>query len=147
MRLRITPTKKQSRQDLMLRLVKESKLRTQDDLKIALEKYGFEVTQSSLSRDIKELGLVKQQGVYVVPPREIRAGTPPITSMNSAGPHMIVVKTLVGMAGPVGITIDGQGIPGIIGTVAGDDTVFVATTQGAVQDIVKRNIRKLFKGE
>lgn len=147
MRLRVTPTKKQSRQDLMLRLVKENKMETQDDLKKSLERYGFEVTQSSLSRDIKELGLVKQHGIYVVPPRGMHGSTPPITTMESAGPNLIVVKTLVGMAAPVGITIDSQKIPSIIGTVAGDDTIFVATAQGVSHDVVKKIIRKLFKGE
>lgn len=147
MRMRVSPTKKQSRQDLMLRLVKENKMTTQDELKEALERYGFEVTQSSLSRDIKELGLVKQQGVYVVPPRGMHGSTPPITTMESAGPNMIVLKTLVGMAAPVGITLDSQKIQGVVGTVAGDDTVFLATSPSFSHDIIKKQIRKLFKGE
>lgn len=147
MRSRIKPTKKQSRQDMILRLIKEHQIKTQEDLSKALEEFKFEVTQSSLSRDISELGLVKQHGYYAIPPRHAHGVTPLVTSIDSAGQNLIIVKTLVGMAAPVGINIDSVKIPEVVGSVAGDDTVFVAITPGASHEHVKKAILKIFKGE
>ena len=146
MRLRVKPTKKQSRQDLMMRLIKEQKVQTQDGLKNLLRKHGFNVTQSSLSRDIAEVGLVKHGGTYALPPRSMSEGRLSIASIASAGPNLVVVKTLIGMAGPVGLTIDNHKIQNVMGTIAGDDTVFVATSV-ASHEPVKKEIKKLFKGE
>ncbi len=147
MRIRVKVTKKQSRQDMILRLVRENQISTQQDLEKELVKFGFEVTQSSLSRDIAELGLVKQHGHYVIPPRQMHGPTPLITSIETAGPYMLVIKTLVGAAASVGISIDGQKIPGVVGSVSGDDTVFVAASSGSSHDAIKKAVRKIFKGE
>ncbi|MBI2974244.1 MAG: arginine repressor [Deltaproteobacteria bacterium] len=146
MRLKVKPTRKQARQDMILRLIKDKQVKTQDDLAKLLLKYSFETTQSSLSRDISELNLVKQQGCYVIPQQQVSASTPLVTGIDSAGSNLIVVKTLIGMAGPVGITIDNHKIPQIIGTVSGDDTVFIATAPGASHEVVKKSVRKLFRG-
>lgn len=145
MRLRVAPTKKQSRQDVMLKLIKEDQIKTQEGLKKALTAHGFNVTQSSLSRDIKELGLVKQHGAYVIPPRHMHSTTPPITTIDASGTNLLVIKTVVGMAAPVGITIDSHKLPGVIGSVAGDDTVFVALAQGSSIESVKKAIKRLFR--
>lgn len=147
MRLRMKPTKKQARQDVILKLIKEKEIRTQEDLSKNLEKFGFKTTQSSLSRYIAELGLTKQHGSYIIPPRGMHGSAPLITAIDSAGPNMLVVKTLVGMAAPVGITIDSQKNQNIIGTIAGDDTVFVALSNNSNHDVVKKAISKLFKAE
>jgi len=147
MRLRIKPTKKQSRQDMIIKLIKEHEVATQDDLRSFLAKCGFDVTQSSLSRDISELGLVKQQGSYVLPPRSGQGTAPLVTSVEQSGSNMIVLKTVVGTAAAVGINIDNSKIPGVIGSLAGDDTVFVATATGSNQENIKKAIRRLFKGE
>ena len=138
MRLRVKPTKKQSRQDLMMRLIKEQKVQTQDGLKNLLRKHGFNVTQSSLSRDIAEVGLVKHGGTYALPPRSMSEGRLSIASIASAGTNLVVVKTLIGM--------DNHKIQNVMGTIAGDDTVFVATSV-ASHEPVKKEIKKLFKGE
>lgn len=147
MRLRMKPTKKQARQDIILKLIKEKEVRTQEELTKSLEKFGFKTTQSSLSRDIAELGLTKQHGSYIIPPRGMHGGIPLVTAIDSAGSNMLVVKTLVGMAAPVGITIDSQKNSNIIGTIAGDDTVFVALSNNTTHEIVKKTIFKLFKAE
>ena len=144
MRLRVQPTKKQARQDFMIRLVKEKSVRTQDELKEILSQHGFEATQSSLSRDISEVGLVKVGGCYSLPPRQMQ-GSPSITSMESAGDNVIVIKTLIGMAAAVGITIDNNRLKGIVGTIAGDDTVFIATAKGVRHDDIKSSILKIFR--
>jgi len=130
----------------MMRLIKEKPVRTQDELKALLNQHGFEVTQSSLSRDITEIGLVKQNGQYALPPRQSGSSLPTLTSMESAGSNLIIIKTLVGMAAPVGITLDNSKVHGVIGTVAGDDTVFVATANGVSHETIKRAIQKIFRG-
>lgn len=146
MRLRLKPTKKQSRQDMILKLVKERPVSTQEDLQKELKKFGFYTTQSSLSRDVTELSLVKQKGSYVVPPRQKNINQPVVTSIESAGQNLIVVKTIIGMAAPVGLTIDEKKIPYIIGTIAGDDTVFIATPRASAHETIKKQIKNLFKG-
>jgi len=143
MRLRVHPTKKQARQDLMIRLVKEKEIKTQDELKEILKNHGFDTTQSSLSRDIAEVGLVKVNGYYCLQARQTQ-GVPSITSLESAGENIIVVKTLVGMAAAVGITIDNNRLRGVVGTIAGDDTVFIATARGGRHDEVKASLQKIF---
>jgi transcriptional regulator of arginine metabolism len=132
---------------MIIRIIKENNVRTQDELADFLMKYDFEVTQSSLSRDISEIGLIKQHGYYALPPRQMKGSIPLVTSVDSAGPSLIVVKTLVGMAAPVGITIDNHKIPHVVGSIAGDDTVFLAVSPAASHDIIKKALRKLFKGE
>ena len=132
---------------MIIRIIKEHNVKTQEELADFLIKYEFDVTQSSLSRDIAEIGLVKQHGYYALPPRQMHGSTPLVTSIDSAGPSLIVVKTLIGMAAPVGITIDNHKIPHVIGSIAGDDTVFLAVAQGSSHDVIKKNIRKLFRGE
>ena len=144
MRLRVHPTKKQARQDLMIRLIKEKPIKTQDELKKYLSEHGFETTQSSLSRDISEVGLVKFNGSYSLPPRQTQ-GIPSITSMDSACDNIIVVKTLIGMAAAVGITIDNNRLKGVVGTIAGDDTVFIATAKGVRHDEIKASVQKIFR--
>lgn len=149
MRLRLRPTKKQSRQDAIAKAVRDKSIRTQDELKRTIQKLGFNVTQSSLSRDIAELGLFKQRGCYILPPSGAphpNTPKPVVTSIEAAGNSLLVIKTFAGMAAPVGITIDSKKIRGIIGTVAGDDTVFAATSPAASHDAIKKAVRKLFKG-
>jgi transcriptional regulator of arginine metabolism len=146
MRLRVKPTKKQSRQDMIMRLIKEQRVETQDDLQKLLIRHNFKVTQSSLSRDITELGLVKQHGAYVIPPRGLQ-GVPTIVSIQSAGSNLLVLKTIVGMAAAVGIMVDNSKLPNVVGTIAGDDTVFLATSHSGSHETLKKAINKLFKGE
>jgi transcriptional regulator of arginine metabolism len=129
----------------MIRLVKEKAIKTQDELKKLLLEHGFDTTQSSLSRDISEVGLIKINGSYSLPPRQMQGASPSITSMESAGSNLVVVKTLVGMAAPVGITLDNNKIPGVVGSIAGDDTVFLAIASGVSHESVKKHLQRIFK--
>jgi len=133
---------KGERQRAILEVIAERPVRTQLQLKTLLRARGFEADQATLSRDIRELGLVKisDDGVHVryAP---VEAVAPPIhdrpaavvarrvRSVEGSG-NLLVVKTDPGEAGPVGIAVDRLGWPEILGTVAGDDTLLVVLREG-----------------
>lgn len=138
-------SKKLRRQHALRQLIKENKLSTQDELKDELQKMGIDVTQSSLSRDLNELGVMKKQGYYhLLSEGQSRGVLPPITSLRWAGPNLIVLKTYPSMAPSMGSLIDEQNIPGIVGTVAGDDTLFVATGPQVSREEIEKRLRKFF---
>lgn len=132
------------RQELLLRLVGSGRCRTQHDLKLAFARQGIAVTQSSLSRDIKRLGLVKVRGAYAIAGSSDGRPLPPLLEIDAAGPNLLVAKTLPGLAASVAVAIDERRLPHIVGTVAGDDTVFVATAMGAKQDRIIHSLRSFF---
>ena len=124
------------RQLKILDIISANSVETQEDITERLKKSGYSVTQATVSRDIKELGLIKlagEDGVY-----RYRAGVRPeaVTARQTAlfksavlnvdyAENIIVIKTVGGSAGPAAALIDSLKLPAIIGTVAGDDTVFV----------------------
>ena len=121
------------RQRRIFELVGRGPIGSQDELRRALVKMGFPVTQATLSRDIADLGLIKTAEGYALPEEE--AGVPGLPSLERllrefvvdqrlAG-NLLVVKTLSGAAQPVAAALDGEGWPEIIGTIGGDDTVLV----------------------
>jgi transcriptional regulator of arginine metabolism len=123
---------REARLERILTLVDERSFRTQAELVDALCTEGISVTQSSVSRDIRDLGLDKEDGVYVVPtPEDLGESSETsiwsfVTGSRPAGPHLLVVRCEPAMAQPVARAIDAADFEGVVGTVAGDDTVFVA---------------------
>lgn len=108
------------------RILMTSPVSGQDELVKMLEQTGFSCTQSSVSRDLADLGISKMGGRYVLP--EIaRAMSLGVHTAKSAGPNLLVIKTSVGAAQLIGVKIDELQLPQVIGTVAGDDTIFIAT--------------------
>jgi transcriptional regulator of arginine metabolism len=110
-------------------LIKREPIDRQETLVDRLNALGYSVTQSSVSRDLQELSVSKVGGRYVVggqPGLDIVGATP-------AGPNLLVIKTQVGAASLVGLRIDQAEHPEVIGTVAGDDTIFVATKSARAQ--------------
>ena len=139
---------KNARQQKILELIEKYDIDTQETLIERLREAGYVVTQTTVSRDIKQLSLVKGvtgRGTYkYVSPGAKPAATAPV--LNSAitesivhiesAENIIVVKTLSGMANAVGVCIDSLSIPGIVGSVAGDDTLLlVAKTSEITKDI------------
>ena len=118
----------------ILELVARRDLHTQDELAEALAASGEAATQSSVSRDIAALGLIKIEGVYRKPARATRPrGNPDedriaeaVLSAESAGDGLIVLKTPAGEANHVAVGLDRLEWPGVVGTLAGDDTIFLA---------------------
>jgi transcriptional regulator of arginine metabolism len=138
--------KTRTRQEKIIELIRTKQIRTQTELADELKKQGVGVTQSCISRDIERLGIVKMNGCYALPrvPR-VAAGTGKILDMDTAGDNLIVLKTEVGQAPPIAIRIDQAKIAAIVGTVAGDDTIFVAVKDQDDQREAIRRIIELFK--
>lgn len=128
---------KQKRQSAILQIIEETCIHTQEELSDALQKRGFDVTQATVSRDIKELRLLKKPTAdgsrYTAPTSEgLREGAMHANSIfHSAvktvdyAMHTIVIHTLPGMADAAAITLESMEWPEILGTIAGDDTVLV----------------------
>lgn len=138
-------SKKLRRQHALKQIIKEKRVATQEELKDELENMGLDVTQSSLSRDLNELGVIKKQGYYHLLTTGRPGGIlPPITSLTWAGPNLLVLRTYPSMAPSMGALIDEQNISGIVGTVAGDDTVFVATGPATSKEELEKHLRRFF---
>jgi transcriptional regulator of arginine metabolism len=112
---------------------------TQATLVRALGRRGFNATQSSVSRDLKELGAIKTAAGYELPSvsddgdAQVAAIADLLRTITPAGPNLLVIRTAIGAAQRVGLALDRSGWPGMAGTIAGDDTVFVATDSAHAQ--------------
>jgi len=129
--------RKSARQAAILEVISQESVATQNDLARALKHKGVHATQVSLSRDISELGLVKAAGRYQSAPAMAGATDPEmplrtsLRSASAAGSNLVVLRTDTSAAQPVGLVIDRMTMPGVVGTIAGDDTVFVAVDSAA----------------
>jgi transcriptional regulator of arginine metabolism len=132
-----------SRQDTILELVRSHNIATQQELVEMLANQKIEATQSSVSRDIVRLGLTKANGHYVAP-QAVPALALPHIEMDTAGENLIILKTDIGQAQLVAVKIDASHITEIVGTVAGDDTIFIATKDGASQRAAIETLNNLF---
>jgi transcriptional regulator of arginine metabolism len=135
---------KEDRLRVLLEIVIGGRYRKQDELVEALEAKGVSVTQSSVSRDIRDLGLRKHGGFYVAPPEMLAGPSGPdmwafAMSVVCAGDNMVVIHSKPATAQTLAIELDSVDWPGIVGTIAGDDTIFVAVSDAsACRDIVRR---------
>lgn len=136
----------------ILELVATRPLRTQEELAEALGQEGWEVTQSSVSRDIATLGLVKAEGIYQRPAAaHLREITDPnerrlaesLLSVDRAGDAMLVLHTPPGEAQRVGSALDLLAWPEIVGTLAGDDTIFVAARNAIAQERIHQHLQRI----
>jgi transcriptional regulator of arginine metabolism len=136
----------------ILELVATRSLRTQEELAEALAQEGWEVTQSSVSRDIATLGLVKAEGIYqraaaahlreITDPNERRLAES-LLSVDRAGDALLVLHTPPGEAQRVGSALDLLAWPEIVGTLAGDDTIFVAARNAAAQERIHQHLARI----
>ena len=133
---------KYDRQGAILRLVQERKLGTQEEVVLALREQGFDAVQTTVSRDIAQLGLVKVRGadgalIYALPGADdltrldelisaLRRWTLSLTPTGT----LVVLHTPPGTANTLARAIDAANLPDVAGTVAGDDTIFVAARDG-----------------
>jgi transcriptional regulator of arginine metabolism len=135
---------KSERQKLILELISDRTIARQDELAGELRQRGFEVTQASVSRDLDELGVVKVNGRYARAELD-RDGANPlgISSIETAGENLIVIRCLAGLASAAAVRIDAERIEEIVGTIAGDDTIFVAVRDKRDQRSAQKSIRSL----
>lgn len=134
---------KHERQKRILNLIRARPIGTQEALRSHLEKGGVSATQSSVSRDLEELGVVKHHGRYALPQANGDA-TRGLVSLDTAGEVLIVAKCLPGRASSVAVEIDDAAIPQIVGTLAGEDTIFIAVRDQKSQRATMKKIWELF---
>lgn len=135
--------KKDSRQKRILSLIRAKPIGTQEELKSLLERAGVPATQSSVSRDLEELGIVKHRGHYTVP-KANGAAASGLVSVDRAGDNLLVARTEPGLASAVAVQIDGEAITEIVGTLAGEDTIFIAVGDAKAQRVAMKGIWELF---
>ena len=135
---------KEQRQRRILELISETRIETQEELAELLLAEKIQVTQSSISRDLLDLGIVKIDGAYAVPTRPDAPLAMGLTDLKPAGDSLIVAKTRTGLASAVCVVIDGHHIEEIIGTIAGEDTVFIAVENKKAQKFVMARIWEIF---
>ena len=137
----------------ILELISQYDIETQEELVEYLNREGFKVTQATISRDIKELRLLKvltpdgsykyatvDKAEHGVSERLVRMFIDSVLSISHAE-NLIVVKTAPGMAMAVGAGIDAKNIDGVLGCIAGDDTVFLAIAQSSFAERIMGEIK------
>lgn len=141
---------KPERHSAIRALVEGEVVASQREMLKALRRKGLAVDQSTLSRDLTELGIEKRGGRYGFAQRSVGPVaidyTAVVRGFEPCGPHLIVIRTTVGQAQPVAIAIDAADEPSIAGTVAGDDTIFVATRNRRSQVVALRRFEQWFGG-
>lgn len=148
---------KHGRQSLILSIINENDIETQNQLLQALADRGVKSTQATLSRDIRDMRLIKEQGpngVY----RYVAAATNDSSELDirlkkifkesmvsyDVAQNMLVLKTLPGLASGASSTLDGMNIEGLVGTIAGDDTALLVMKDNAVAVKLYHEIELLF---
>jgi transcriptional regulator of arginine metabolism len=135
----------------ILELISTRPIRTQDELAEALSTEGWKVTQSSVSRDIAALKLVKVDGAYQRPARIVPEPEHPderriaegVLAADPAGDALLVLHTPAGEANRVAVAIDRLAWGDVLGTIAGDDTIFLAVRNSAARQRVLRQLKRL----
>jgi transcriptional regulator of arginine metabolism len=134
----------------ILELISTRAVRTQEELAEALAGQGWDVTQSSVSRDIAALRLIKVDGAYRKPPPRAPRTDPDelriaegVLTIDAAGEALVVLHTSPGEANRVAVALDRLAWPEIVGTIAGDDTIFLAVKDSRAQRSVLREVRRL----
>lgn len=144
---------KRDRHQLILQILREHRVHSQEGLRTLLAEHGTAVTQATLSRDIRELRLVKVPGAdgtphYALP--EDWEGTPPLESLLPAlfhsaegVDHLLVIRTMKGGAQTVAAGIDWEEWPEVLGTLAGDDTILLVLRSKDFLTTVRERIERM----
>jgi transcriptional regulator of arginine metabolism len=140
------------RRRAIARLLSERVVSRQAELVELLRAEGYLATQSSVSRDLRDLGAAKLKDGYSLPKPAENGEEESLTvvpefvrDIRSAGPNLLVIITAVGAAQRVAVTLDRIGWPEIVGTVSGDDTIFVATSGASEQRRLRGRLRQHLK--
>ncbi len=146
-----------SRQNKILELIENHEIETQDKLASMLKEYGYDVTQATVSRDIKELHLIKKltpSGKYKyavsasdegpIPARLIDIYRSTVRSITKSG-NIVLLKCLSGCANAAGEALDSMALPHVIGSVAGDNTLLLVTDDPSNSDEVVDVLRNLLE--
>jgi len=148
---------KNNRLSLILEIIDQMEIETQDELAAELKKRGMDVTQATVSRDIKELRLIKvpsEKGGYKysvavdkakdIPNRMKKLFAQSVLSIRSSN-NILVIKTMTGSANTAAAVLDSLNSPHILGSVAGDDTIFIVVENSDKVPEVEALLRDLLK--
>ncbi|MGE5677150.1 MAG: arginine repressor [Pseudomonadota bacterium] len=146
-----------SRHAKILEIIERNPIETQEELADELKKNGYNITQATVSRDIKELKLVKvldENGIYkyaslkeqdsMLSERLVRVFSESVLSVDYAG-NIVVIKTFSGAANAAGEAIDVFDFKEVVGTIAGDDTIFVLLRNQDSVEVVIDRLKKMMK--
>jgi len=143
------PARTRERRQAIVEVVAGRAVKSQEELALLLAEQGLSTTQPMLSRDLRALNVVKRDGVYEVleeeriTPLESLAGL--LRGAQAVGPHLVVVNCEPGAASAVARALEAEALAGVAGTVAGDDTLFVAVTSARAGSGVARRVRSLLQ--
>ena len=146
----VTTPSSTARREALRRILRAQPARRQADLVRELQAQGFEVTQSSVSRDLRELGAARINDRYVLTEDGLASGTPVsalagfVREVLTAGPNLTIVKTATGAAQSVAVAIDRDRWAEVVGTISGDDTIFIASSDLDAQRRVVDRLRTTF---
>jgi transcriptional regulator of arginine metabolism len=148
----VSAQQRDERQQAILKILRRQHVSRQEELVELLRKRGIDATQSSISRDLRQLGISKLDQEYrpvtdaadAETGRELDLLAEFVVATRTAGPYQTVVKTAAGAAGQVALALDRSGWPEIVGTVSGDDTIFIATRTGGEQRRLVAKLRARF---
>ena len=141
----------QARRRAIAELLERETITRQAELVRLLRAEGYEATQSSVSRDLKDLGVAKLTSGYELPQTErtsendtqaLQLVAEFVRELKPAGPNLLVVATAIGAAQRVALTLDRVAWPEVVGTLSGDDTIFVATAGAAQQRRLLTRLRE-----
>lgn len=143
-------TQQHERRELILDLLRQQRVTRQSELVELLAARGFPATQSSVSRDLRDLGVAKVGERYLAPQNirgpatDFGALTGFVTGWSVAGPHLTVIRTSIGAAQSVAVAVDRAGWSEVVGTISGDDTIFVATASARGQQTLLARLTQIF---
>jgi transcriptional regulator of arginine metabolism len=146
----LTDNPQLGRRSAIMKILRSGVVRRQTELVGLLRRDGFDVTQSSVSRDLRDLGVLKAGGRYVMPPDEVTRANGDfdalaqfVRQIRLAGPCLTVVRTTIGAAQSVAVAVDKAEWPEVVGTISGDDTIFIATEHERAQVQLVSRLRSL----
>jgi len=138
------------RQGQILKLIRSKKILTQEELSLELKNQGIAATQVTLSRDLRDLRLVKtREGYQEMAPEETGPGFTMLAGefLNDVlrAQNLVVLKTSPGHANTVAVALDREGWPEVVGTIAGDDTILIIAPDNPTAESVQERLLELLE--
>lgn len=144
-------TRQQARRETIVELLRQNRVARQSELVDMLAARGFEATQSSVSRDLRDLGVAKVGERYLAPQNlggpasSFRPLAGFVAGWYTAGANLTIIRTSVGAAQSVAVAVDRAGWNEVVGTISGDDTIFVATEGAPGQRKLLARLHDIFR--
>ncbi len=135
---------KERRQRFITEMIASDPIRSQAEIVARLRKKGFAVTQASVSRDLEDIGIRKQKGFYTLTSQSGFSSAIGKVVLESSGSSLIIAKCSSGLASALAVHLDDMNLSDIVGTIAGDDTVFIAAKNSKGQTKVLKALKEYF---